>query len=288
MRRIDRTKVPPPSVLAAPGKPGDRERIKTLAFYSSVSNQGKEFKGYKVYRDAAVKDALRTLFDDKCAFCEIDYGGAPWAVEHFRPKGAIDVLDKVTMKRAKGSTRLKPGYYWLAADWFNLMPACTDCNSARGHLFTSEGGNRTSGKANFFPLEDGCPRSRSQTDGLLAGERPLLLDPTVDDPTVHLKFGPGATVVALSDRGRVSIGVLGLQRDPLVRKREQIQKGLRFAIELVHSQMIRLLDKPDDARAQADLDRAMSRIQEDYLSDAAPFLSMSKQIVREELPTFFK
>ncbi|RYH00452.1 MAG: hypothetical protein EON58_00150 [Alphaproteobacteria bacterium] len=288
MRRIDRNKVAPPAVLTAVGQPGERERNATLAFYAVPGNQGKTFTGFKVYRHEAVKAALKELFDDKCAFCEMDYGGAPWAVEHFRPKGAIDALDVMTMGRAKGVARLKPGYYWLAADWFNLMPACTDCNSPRGHLFTGGGRKRTSGKANFFPLANGCVHSRSQADGMLAGEQPMLIDPTVDDPAEHLEFKKGGIIGSRSVRGSITVGVLGLQRDPLVRKRAQIEKGLRFVIDTVRSQLVRLGIDAGDALARIDLDRAMARIKDEYLSDGAPFLSMCKQVVREELPGLFR
>ena len=41
-------------------------------------------------------------------------------MEHYRPKARVST--------EQGD---KPGYYWLAARWENLLPSCTDCNSPR-------------------------------------------------------------------------------------------------------------------------------------------------------------
>jgi uncharacterized protein (TIGR02646 family) len=75
-----------------------------------------------VYKDGAVKAALDAMFHGKCAYCEFMYiGGMPVDIEHFRPKGAVIV----------GGKMRKPGYYWLAAKWENLLPSCIDCNRKR-------------------------------------------------------------------------------------------------------------------------------------------------------------
>lgn len=279
---VDRSSVPVPDVLSKPGGKGDLERRAVVAFYAIKANRDKVFKKPMAYAHHEVREALKKLFHDKCAFCEIDYVAASWAVEHFRPKGGVDELDLTTMVRAKGTKRVR-GYYWLAAEWTNLLPSCTDCNSPRGHGFGEGVRKRTSGKANFFPLQAGCSRAGAPTDGLLAGEQALLLDPTVDQPSVHLKFGEGATIVELSERGRVTIEVLGLRRDGLVRKRQRERLLLLNTIDSIRSAMARLAANPGDAVAEADYNRELGVIQQQYLADTAPFLAMSRQLVREGL-----
>lgn len=280
---VDRTRVPIPAVLSKPGRKGDIEQQAVAAFYADAGNRGKVFRNYTAYKHNEVKKALKDLFHNKCAYCEIDYGGAPWAVEHFRPKGAVQELDLATMARVKGSKPLGPGYYWLAAEWSNLLTACSDCNSPREQGFAGEGVERTAGKASFFPIEAGSARARAPNDGLLAGEHPLLLNPTVDEPSEHLGFGEGATIVELSARGRVTIGVFGLQRDDLVRKRQRERLLLLNLIASVKADLARLKKDRADTEAEKGLARNLEIIQLHYLADEAPFLAMNKQIVRENL-----
>ena len=67
---------------------------------------------FNVYRDPEVKRALSKMSGGNCAYCEADYDATqPVDVEHFRPKKAIDT---------EGGW-IQPGYWWLAADWDNLL-----------------------------------------------------------------------------------------------------------------------------------------------------------------------
>ncbi|MCC9738672.1 HNH endonuclease [Streptomyces sp. MNU89] len=77
-------------------------------------------------------------------------------------------------------------------DWTNHLLACSLCNS---HL-----------KRDLFPLAD---------NGM-----PLLIDPSSEDPTVHLHLSLAAgTYIDLTDRGAMTIKVFGLNRQILIRGR---------------------------------------------------------------------
>jgi uncharacterized protein (TIGR02646 family) len=107
---------------------------------------------FSAYRDPKVKEILLKVFNHKCAYCESNFTHVgPGAVEHFRPKG-ID--------RRKNKTPIKEfqGYYWLAADWNNLLLSCTDCNSERGHTIDENGEKVSMGKQDKFPLSDETKR----------------------------------------------------------------------------------------------------------------------------------
>src|SRR5215472_5170548 len=72
----------------------------------------------------------KDYFDGRCAYCEspvtsTDFGDA----EHYRPKGAVTGEDR---KAVEYGGAPHPGYYWLAYDWRNLLPACGQCNSGDG------------------------------------------------------------------------------------------------------------------------------------------------------------
>lgn len=143
-----------------------------------------------IYNDAAVKDRLIADQHGKCCYCEayllhVGYGD----VEHYRPKNGF--------KQATSDKQLsKPGYYWLAYEWDNLLFVCDRCN--RGH------------KRNYFPLRNPASRVRSHHQPV-AQEHPLLLHPVFDDPSQHITFQK-SIAKGLSPEGRITIKTCGLNR----------------------------------------------------------------------------
>ena len=96
-----------PKELSAKDENGKTECQRAIDFYASEANRQEAFP-FRAYRARAVREQLDKMFHEKCAYCESIYGGTqPCDIEHFRPKGAVDIEGK----------RSKPGYYWLAADW---------------------------------------------------------------------------------------------------------------------------------------------------------------------------
>jgi uncharacterized protein (TIGR02646 family) len=189
--------------------------------------------GFAAYKRQPVKDALAGLFGPKCAYCEFRYaGGAPMDVEHYRPKGGY--LDE------RGVLR-KPGYYWLAADWDNLLPSCIDCNRERKQVYRARDGKLVkgkSGKANHFPILAGTARATAPAG--IATEQPLLLDPCRDRPELHLHFlADGFVEPALTPeetarpRGKATIQVYGLAREGLVGDRRERALLIKAAMQAV-------------------------------------------------------
>ncbi len=148
-----------------------------------------------------ILDALLAMTDGICAYCErgVELQGPDAAVvTHHRPTwGAVGSAGDVALR----------AYWWLTYAWRNLYPACPDCVRARGTRFPVVGERATS-------PED------------LDAERPLLLDPAVDDPDEHLRFHPDGTVTALTERGRVTVDILALNRDFLVKARLAVLDGV--------------------------------------------------------------
>lgn len=108
-----------------------------------------------------LKSSLAVLSSEKCWYCDSRQDRSYLAVDHYRPKAAVDGIPS------------HGGYWWLAFDASNFRLACTRCNSASRN---SDGS--VFGKQNQFPLEDEAMRANEPGHNLLR-ERPLLLDPTV-------------------------------------------------------------------------------------------------------------
>ncbi|MDH0733017.1 TIGR02646 family protein [Pseudomonas sichuanensis] len=129
---------------------------------------------------------LSGMFVDVCCYCEtlIAQDGV---VERFRPESQY------------------PQFY---LHWENLYWACPVCSRY---------------KADRFPLENGEFSSSAEYSEAISSERPLLLDPCLDNADDHLRFLSDGSVKPLSERGRVTIDTLDLNRRQLILSRlEQI------------------------------------------------------------------
>jgi hypothetical protein len=167
----------------------------------------------------AQKDAYFSLngpFHGKCAYCEtLIVANHPGDVEHFRPKGRIvENRTRVMAKDAAGNDVPHPGYYWLAYDYKNLLPACEDCNRPN----KARSGGVLVGKWDSFPVRS----FRAIKPGDETLEEPLLINPTDATQRVetHLLISKTGVVQNVSDRGKACSDVFGLNlREALVKER---------------------------------------------------------------------
>ncbi|MEZ4922162.1 MAG: retron system putative HNH endonuclease [Crocinitomicaceae bacterium] len=223
MIKLDRSKVQEPINLAKPSQKVKEEREKAIALFAKgrdneegIEDERKKFK-FDAYRDDSIKEALKKLSDNKCAYCEskflhVYYGD----IEHFRPKKKV----------GSGSNFESPGYYWMATQWDNLLLSCLFCNQAKKQE-TLEDGEITIGKQNQFPLDDNdqYTRRREYNDGV--DEKRLLIDPCLEDPETLLAYDEKGTIYPSKDDStyefrlaETSIHVFALQRLPLVLERK--------------------------------------------------------------------
>lgn len=156
------------------------------------------------YKYQDVKDALHALYHKKCAFCEQRIE-VPH-VEHFRPKSI---------------------YYWLAYSWDNLLLACSTCNSNKGNRFEIKGE-----RYNFVFNPDNTYRTiHSSCAELDSTEKPLLVNPEVEDLTTELIFDQKGGVTSNHPRVKHTIIVCALSRDDLKYQRKKILDKFRRDIE---------------------------------------------------------
>lgn len=258
MIRVDRGLVPPPPVLSTKRTMTERRRaeeyfgpLRTRSS-TSVSPKGstsskrgaqkaapaKPPVTFSIYRHEDIKAALNLLFHGKCAYCESRYiATQPMDVEHFRPKSEITDLD--------GGPPIRPGYYWLASEWANLLPSCIDCNRPRNHQGPN-GEIVRLGKATLFPLAPKSPRARFGES--IEAERPLLLDPCRDRPEDYLIFSEGvaehsstpSSPIDAAIRVAASITVYGLNRTELVQERLRVLLDLRRRFHLIRNLTVAL------------------------------------------------
>lgn len=299
MRHVKRPPRSAPASLDALDKAGTSERDRARNHQNNPT-PGKGSFTYKAYKKEQVKRKLAELFHNKCAYCETFYNAsAPVDIEHYRPKGSVS--------EAPGHS----GYWWLAMSWDNLLPSCIDCNRRRkqrlvsissslAKLYSATPGGRGGiplghgGKHDSFPISSTGKRLTAEQYNY-DNEKPLLLDPTRDDPSEHLHFHidpklpislvlPGHAPGHPSQRGAVSIQTYGLNRLGLVQARTRLLRHLEVLGELT----VELGEVIEELRALANprLDKACQRLElmkdrliqelNDMADDKAPYSTMVK------------
>lgn len=161
-----------------------------------------------------MKDELFELYHGKCVYCELTLRVEGWdQLDHFRPKN--EVLDEHKRPVCFGRTRTPhTGYYWLAYEWTNLVPACSYCNVRKGAL---------------FPITPGS--SYARRSGEEAGEKPIFIHPVTDNPADHFEYVPiTGFLKSRTTRGKYCIDLLDLNREGLVNER---RAAYRACVELL-------------------------------------------------------
>ena len=165
-----------------------------------------------VYGHQTVKQALINMQHGKCCFCEskiqhIAFGD----VEHYRPKAGYRQHDNDAIQ--------KPGYYWLAYSWDNLLLSCERCNRQY--------------KKNLFPLLHSEKRAKNHTDDVYI-ETPLLINPTLMEPKNHIGFRDEIPYpIDESIYGKTTIKILGLDREELNEVRRTKLEELKNLVDLI-------------------------------------------------------
>ena len=196
-----------------------------------------------IYGAPKVKRVLKEIQHNKCCYCESKT--SPGRIDHFRPKGRA--------RQRKGDEKIHPGYYWLAYEWDNLVLACEDCNLK---------------KSDYFPLGNPEQRARNHLEPL-GRESPLLLNPSVDsDPSEHITFD-GSACQAKTEKGRVTVTLLKLNRPILQEGRQHELETLELLCAVVRDSnqcdtLRRNARRVVDSRARPDA--PYSAVARNYLS----------------------
>lgn len=248
MQMINVKRLDCPDILkisSTPQSSGESETRDAIEYYRDIANHQEKYKktgangnrtkqGYSIYADKTVRKKLLKMFHGKCAYCESKittiYNGD---IEHFRPKGKI-----------QNANPSRPGYFWLASEWENLLFACPFCNQTNTHEFKN--GNNIDeavfGKLDQFPLDTETYRLKYThgiiyfTDKVIYNEAfdleesvRLLLNPCIDDNIEkYFKFNDDGAIISNDGltpfekrKAQTSIIIYALHRLPLAIAREE-------------------------------------------------------------------
>ena len=277
MRRVKKSRKIPLS-LSLDSESLKSEKLKARKHYQSKDLKGKNFK-FKVYKNEDVKEALENDFSQKCAYCESKYDvNSPVDVEHFRPKARIETPQ---------GQKIVPGYYWLAANWDNLLPSCIHCNRRMRRKIIGEAVKQLCGKGDLFPIVNEKDRARKEGDE--KNEKYVLLNPCKDDPLNYLEFDFEGGVIPKkdlsrlnNDRAQQTIEILGLQRESLAFKRRDAWEVIRLRLDVIELKEFRLSLDPKNKTLQDSLDREIELLI-DALGEDKEYIGFLKFLLDKKL-----
>lgn len=200
-----------------------------------ITNQ--KFKWETFHYSDPIKEDLKELYKEKCAFCEQKLKNTDtdnkFSVEHYRPKNG--------------------GYNWLGAEWTNLLPACNGCNKAKADLFPIF---RSGIKVTNPPLDSAnnliAARCKADCDELLA-EKPKYLHPEIDDVEKFFVFLPSgkadiAPDLTSEEKQRANEMILTfLNRRSIEEKRKAKINEMRESFRMVIIVTLKLISKVDSS-----------------------------------------
>lgn len=181
------------------------------AFSEIAANSAYDNKHDSCYKGQDVKDALKAIYHDKCAFCEKKLLDVDRHHEHFRPKKSRANLGKCDASFA---------YYWLAISWDNLLQVCGRCNSFKGNCFDILGTRAVYRSEILADLHNKSPEYQEL-------EEPLFINPEQEDPKDLLLFNRNGSILSANRRMRYTIRICNLNRKELLEKRLIVLKDLQ-------------------------------------------------------------
>ena len=199
MRKINRRAVSAPPFLSGRRV---REARTVLRRHYTLPDEQRGVKrapvDFELLTNPDVKEALREVFGEGCAYCEDPISPQTGALDHFRPIASAD----------DGQGKTSTDHYgWFAYEWENLLLLCPACQQA---------------KRNLFPTERARAPMLCSWEEAGRSEAPFLLDPCIDDPLRHLALAHDGTLVARSQRGDLTSKLVDLNRTPVVSARSEV------------------------------------------------------------------
>ena len=204
-----------------------------------------------------VKNELSKKTVNKCAYCESELKYQEVTIDHFRPHyAAADLEGKISPEH----------YWWLAFNWNNLLPVCQICNS---------------NKKNYFPVSKKRATVKYYAkETLFNKEKPLFIDPEYENPEEYFYYDREGIIYTDTERGRITIDLLGLNRTDLVEAR----KSVVFEMDYIFNDLKTLEDfsAPDESKRKK-LNDILDRLEESFNTNTIPYLGIRRFLIRQYL-----
>lgn len=213
MIRINRRLTPPTNLKAT-----SKSLLNAKAKIQGIIDAGEDPNSddfTSLWGNKTNRDIMWRMQHGRCCYCErLRDTMRESDIEHFRPKSSVDE------KNPK-----KPGYWWLAYEWNNLLFACRACNQEYKKIQFPIRGIRAAGPDDDLSTEDA-----------------LIIDPCSEDPETFIDYDFTSSVVVTPngkapdrEKGNKTIEVCKLDREDLGLQRRAVVKS---SLKPIHERMI--------------------------------------------------
>ncbi len=218
------------------------------------------------YKEEDVKEALRSIYDNKCAYCEKKLLDMPKHVEHFRPKQANPKIKTETCDASYG-------YYWLGFSWDNLIWACGECNSPKNSCFDIRGTRATYAGEPFANIH----RLSAAYDAI---ERPLFFNPETADPAPLIDFDASGQIYSPQNDPQIKYTIerCKLYRVDLLQCRMIILNKLKKALSIKANSFGTHRDRH---RLKQDIEHIVHEFWEEAAEDSSEFAAWRRCILKK-------
>jgi uncharacterized protein (TIGR02646 family) len=205
-----------------------------------------------------VRDILKKIYRNKCAYCETKFTRAYINIEHYRPKA---------------------NYYFLAYSWSNLLPICQVCNTQKSNHFELSDENLRL-KYNNETLQE----VQYKTEHYNLIEKPLFIHPDIDDYKNLFYFNTKGKMLINTkhiDKERIeyTIQTSNLNEQDLLNRRGEVFEEFRnMKIELLH--LFQSAKKHKDREEMNYFKQETKKEINIFFKDTKEFLAVRKQIIK--------
>lgn len=130
-----------------------------------------------------IKETLKKIYKNKCAYCETRFNRSFISIEHYRPKKSDIYLNGHQL------------YYFLAYSWSNLFPICDVCNTKKSNNFEIENENNRITYNN-----ESLQNLQYITELYNHIEKPKFIHPEIDNYEDLFRFNKYGEIIVFSDK----------------------------------------------------------------------------------------
>ena len=224
MLKFDRNSEAPPTFLTSEEALRRRQDLANLFRSEERRAQTRMTRVLEDLDEPSVREALSSLFQGKCAFCETTETTLPY---RFRPPSNAQPVAHTDTAHLY--------YAWLADAWENIYPICKTCLPNPLDAFPVQGRRcelpTQTQLDNFVGNNDGHWRAYPPK------ERPLLLEPCGrEDFSAHLRPRLDGALRGLTFRGSATITHFDLNRSARVHGRREAYERVVDALHLARGE----------------------------------------------------
>ncbi|WP_027338616.1 retron system putative HNH endonuclease [Halonatronum saccharophilum] len=220
-----------------------------------IKKQSYNSKHNNYYKKDDIKEKLKGVYENKCAYCEKSLLDWYPNVEHYRPKSI---------------------YYWLMFSWDNLLPACPQCNTNKGDKFKLNG-------TKVVYEEELLEEIHNDIENYNAKEKPLMINPEVDNVENKIKYEKTGKINSYDDRCKYTIDICKLNRDDLVERRKKVYDDFERRVVKLKKEFKVATKEEIKKDIEARIKQETSKFIENAFNEGVEFLLFRRYIAKEFL-----